>query len=220
MSLSKRPSFAIEAISGVSRRPSWISRKRGSTRPPESRAPRPPALPTIVDEAPSELEPNLTPFAEPSPLSVDLGIAAELARITEENERLHSQVAAMAATMARLRREVLESSEPELVRLASAIAERIVGRELATDPALVVAWAREAIQSLAAKDEVVIALARDVAQQVSRDAWSAIDSYHRVQTDPLLTPGAIEVRAAEGTISAGADARIAAVAQALGLVNS
>jgi flagellar assembly protein FliH len=123
----------------------------------------------------------------------------------------------MAAAMARLRREVLESSEIELVRLATAIAERVVGRELALAPDLVVDWAKEAIQLLAAKDEVVIALARDVAQQVPAEAWRALDLGSRVQMDALLAEGSVEVRTAEGAVLSGAAARLNAVSRALGV---
>jgi flagellar assembly protein FliH len=155
--------------------------------------------------------------ADPAFSPVDLGLAAEVARLREENANLHAQVTASAARMARLRRDVLEASEPELVRLAVAVAERVVGRELAVDPSLVVSWARDAIQALAAKDEVVIAVARDVAQIVPAEAWAAIESQHKVQTEPLLAPGSVEVRAAEGAIAAGGPARLDAVAQALGV---
>jgi flagellar assembly protein FliH len=147
---------------------------------------------------------------------VDLGLSAEVARLREENAALTAQVAAGASRLARLRRDVLEASEPELVRLAVAVAERVVGRELSLDPTLVVSWARSAIQALASKDEVVIAIARDVGAQVPADAWSLVEVKHQVQIDPLLVPGSVEVRTSEGTIAAGARARLDAVAQAVG----
>lgn len=212
---TKRPSFAIQAWSADAQsapRPSWMSRKRASSRPPP-----PVAEPTYHDAARPEAEAVAFPAQESGPSSVDLGLAAEIASLREENASLHEHVAAGAARMARLRREVLESSEPELVRLAVAVAERVVGRELALDPALVVSWARDAIQALAAKDEVVIAIARDVAQGVPAEAWSAIDTKHKVHADPTLAPGTVEVRAAEGAIAAGGEARLEAVAHALGV---
>jgi flagellar biosynthesis/type III secretory pathway protein FliH len=212
---TKRPSFAIQSWSSDAQsapRPSWMSRKRASSRPPP-----PAAEPAHREPERPSPEAVAEPAHEPAPSSVDLGLAAEIAALREENAGLHAQVAASAARMARLRREVLESSEPELVRLAVAVAERVVGRELALDPALVVSWARDAIQALAAKDEVVIAIARDVAQSVPSDAWSGIETKHKVQADPVLAPGSVEVRAAEGAIAAGGEARLEAVAQALGV---
>jgi flagellar assembly protein FliH len=147
---------------------------------------------------------------------VDLGLAAEIAGLREENATLTAQVTAGASRLARLRRDVLEASEPELVRLAVAVAERVVGRELSVDPTLVVAWARDAIQALASKDEVVIAIARDVGAQVPAEAWTQVEVKHQLQTDPLLAPGSVEVRTSEGTIAAGGHARLDAVAQAVG----
>jgi flagellar assembly protein FliH len=142
---------------------------------------------------------------------------AELERLKEENSALQGRIAELAVTMARLRRDVLEASEPELVQLALSIAERVVGRELAMAPALVVGWAREAVQALAAKDEIVIALAKDVASQMAPEAWEAIGLPHRIQTDPELGPGSVEVRAPEAVVAAGAQARLTSVAQALGI---
>ncbi len=49
------------------------------------------------------------------------------------------------------------------------------------------------------------------------EGWSAVEAKHKVQIDPLLAPGAVEVRAAEGAIAAGAEARLDAVAHALGV---
>jgi flagellar biosynthesis/type III secretory pathway protein FliH len=103
------------------------------------------------------------------------------------------------------------------VQLALSIAERVIGRELTMEPTLVVGWAQEAVQALAAKDEIVIALAKDVASQVAPDAWEAVGGQHRVQTDPELGPGSVEVRAPEAVVAAGAQARLTSVAQALGI---
>jgi flagellar assembly protein FliH len=153
----------------------------------------------------------------PPQASVDLMTSTVIAELTSENVALREQVAQMAATMASLKRQVLEASEGELVHLALVVAERVVGRELATDPTLVALWAREAIDGLAAKDEVVIAVARDVAQQVPDSTWATLNVSHRVQTDPQLVAGSIEVRTPAGIVETSADARLSAVAQALGV---
>lgn len=200
----------------ATQRPSWLARKRHSTAPP------PPAVPEVGDppSAVMERESAVVEKAQPSvpPPPVDLGLSAALAHLAEENAALRAQVTEMAGAMVRLRRDVLESSEPELVSLAMAIAERVIGHEMEKNHELIVGWARESIQALAAKDEVVIALARDVAQQVPADAWKAVDVDHRTTTDPQLPAGTIEIRTPEGGIVDGAPARLAAVAEALGLV--
>jgi flagellar assembly protein FliH len=189
-----------------------MSKKGLTSKPPTPTQPPAPPLPQI------ELPPSLKPEpAEPAPSIPDVRLTMELVRVNEENVALRSKIAELATEMARLRRQILEASEPELVRLAVSIAERVVGRELEADPSLVVEWARDAVHALASKDEVVIALGRDVAQQVPPGAWASLPVEHRVQNDALLPPGAVEVRSAEGVVAAGADARLAAVAQVLGV---
>jgi flagellar assembly protein FliH len=138
-----------------------------------------------------------------------------IAQLADENAELRAQLVAVQDAMTRLRGDILAQSEGDLVRLSLTIAERVVGRELTTDPKLVVEWARDALEQLAAEENVVIAVARDVAKSVSPDAWRDVGISHKRQTDPQLAPGTIEVRTPEGTITTGANARLAAIAEAL-----
>ena len=119
-----------------------------------------------------------------------------------------------------MRIDVLAASEEELVRLAMSIAERVVGRELETDPTLIVGWARECIEQLGAKEGIVVAFAKDVREQVPAVAWADLGVEHRTFTDAQLPSGAIEVRTPEGTLAAGPEARLAAVGVALGIEES
>jgi len=208
------------------RRPSWIAR-RMSTRPPTPSvapaAPIPSVAPagTIAPAEPTEQPVSIVSMSQPPPpAAVHIATSMALAQVSDENAALRAQITEMAATMARLRREVLAASEGELVKLALTVAERVVGRELTTDPTLVVAWAREAVESLAAKDGVVIAVARDVRDEVPASAWGEVGVEHRMQTDALLARGGVEVRTPEGTVATGAAARLAAVSQALGVGES
>ncbi|MGA7122864.1 MAG: FliH/SctL family protein [Polyangiaceae bacterium] len=207
--------WAGSEVSSSARRPSWIAR-RMSSRPPVPSVTPAPSIPPVVE--PAEQPPAVVTLPEPPPpAAIEIATALALAQVSDENAALRAQITEMAATMARLHSEVLAASEGELVKLALTIAERVVGRELKTDPALVVAWAREGIESLAAKDGVVIAVARDVRDEVPAAAWSEVGVEHRIQTDVLLAPRAVEIRTPEGTLSTGAEARLEAVAQALGL---
>jgi hypothetical protein len=205
----------LSEVTGVTPRPSWIARKHASTRPPTPSVAPPPALPAAVE--PIEEAAPILSIAPPPPAVVSFETSAALAQLADENAALRGQIAEMAATMARLRRDVLAASEGELVELALSIAERVVGRELENDPVLVVAWAREAIDGLGAKDDVVISVARDVRDRVPADAWAALGVEHSIQTDAHLGPGMLEVRTPEGTVAAGAEARLASVAHALGI---
>jgi flagellar assembly protein FliH len=225
--MSKHPSFPLHAWGGepstLTRNPSWMARRAVSTRPPVP-APSAPLAPSELHEhqepgGPSgrELPESASPPLVPATAQVDLSSSIALAQLADENAALRGQVAEMASMMARLRRQVLEASEGELVKLALAVAERVVGREIATDPKLVVEWAHEAIEALAAKDEVVIAIAKDVAQATPIEAWAAVGVDHKVQVDGQLAPGSIDVHAAEGVVASSADARLGAVARSLGI---
>jgi hypothetical protein len=207
----------VPEVSRVARMPSWIARKGMSTRPPTPSV-APPSIP--ASDARDSTPPAIVSMPEPPPpAAVDLTTSIALAQLAYENAALRTQITVMAATRAGLRREVLTASEDELVRLALTIAARVVGRELEIDPGLVVTWAREAVEGLAAKDGVVIAVARDVRDAVPVDSWSAIGLEHRVQTDPQLPPGILEVRTPEGTVGTGIGPRLAALSEALGIVD-
>jgi hypothetical protein len=208
----------VPEVSRVARMPSWIARKSLSTRPPIPSV-APPSVPP-ASEPRDATSPAIVSMPEPPPpAAVDLTTSIALAQLADENAALRTQITEMAATMAGLRRDVLAASEDDLVRLALTVAGRVVGRELTVDPSLVVEWARDAVEALAAKDGVVIAVARDVRDAVSADAWNAIGVEHRVQTDPQLAPGILEVRTPEGTVATGKGPRLAAIAEALGVVD-
>ncbi|HSY23384.1 MAG TPA: FliH/SctL family protein [Polyangiaceae bacterium] len=231
MSKSNHDALAVSVwtpeVTVITRRPSWMARKM-STRPPA------PAAPTPIPSAPSAHPPPeataSAPSAAPAALPaseiisiapvVDIMASTVIAQLSDDNAALRAQVAEMAAAMARLRRQILEASEGELVQLAVVIAERVVARELATEPDLVVHWARQAIDALAAKDEVVIAVAKDVASDVSPEAWAKLGVPHEVLQDAQLAPGVIEVRTPQGIVPVNAEARLQAVATALGATSS
>jgi hypothetical protein len=231
MSKSNHDALAVSVwtpeVTVITRRPSWMARKM-STRPPA------PVAPTPIPSAPSAHPPPEAAAAAPSavpaamPASeiisiapvVDIMASTVIAQLSDDNAALRAQVAEMAAAMARLRRQILEASEGELVQLAVVIAERVVARELATEPDLVVHWARQAIDALAAKDEVVIAVAKDVASDVSPEAWAKLGIPHEVLQDGQLAPGVIEVRTPQGIVPVNAEARLQAVASALGATSS
>jgi hypothetical protein len=220
--MSARRAWMPEAAAVVSR-PSWMARAM-STRPPAPSLPPPTTVsvpPSMVPPSGLEAEPTelIFPMAMPPPAAVDIATSTALAALSDENAGLRAQVAEMAATMAGLRRQVLEASEGELVKLAVAIAERVILRELQTDPSILVGMARDAIETLAAKDEVVIAVARDVPQRLPATAWDAVGVEYMVQVDPQLAPGGIEVRTPQGIVAATPEARLGAVAQALDAVN-
>jgi len=174
-----------------------------------------------VDEAPSEA-------AEPTvPASVHLALveahAALLARheaLVAENAALHDrrqQLVAANDALARdaetARERLLVESVPEMVRLACAVASRVVGGELLTDPAIVVGWVREAVAALGDREAVAVSVAPDIAASIPSEEWSdALGSQQSPAVDASLAPGAISVRSGASTVHVSAAARFAAVA--------
>lgn len=158
-------------------------------------------------------EPVVAPaVAEP----IDCGHDAELAALAAEVEALQAEVVALATSADRVRRELLERCEGDVVELAAMLAERIVGRELATDRTLLARWARDGLAALGEEQDGEIVVSQDVFDSVPRTAW--VDGRGRPlvpRVDPKLGPGACEVRGPWSRIDGSAAARIRAVVEAM-----
>ncbi len=200
---------------------------------------RPPALPSWLAPRPaSDLGP---PTPEPEEVSIDsapepLGDDAsfddlegprseaippppnpvELRDYESELEELRADVVDAVAAAKAHRRAVLAASERDLVSLAIAIAERVVGRELTVDPSFVAQLAREGVDALSAQDELTVAIAPDLAERVPAEAWArALDRTASPVVDATLGAARIEVRGKYGRVDASVSARLDAVARAL-----
>ncbi len=131
---------------------------------------------------------------------------------------LRSTVLSVQRAGEHLRRETLESSERDLVRLAIAIATRVVGREIQVDPTLIAAWAKEGIEAIGSHDRVVVALSPEiVAALEARGDKDALGELADVVADPRLSKSDCEVRGKFGRIDEGVHARLDAVVAALEL---
>ena len=198
------------------RRPSWLapaSTRRVSVPPRRlSIVPRPP-------EADADADANAEAQAKADELANELALRDEtMAAMREENDALRATAASLAASLATVRKHVLESSEGELVGLAMAIAKRVVGDALIADPSQITAWAKEAIASLPARETMVVAISSDLAASVDASAWTqATCGEHRLEVDATLPAGTCEVRTAEATVEVSAAARLGAVGEAIGV---
>jgi hypothetical protein len=208
--MSTLPAWARPNPARAMKRPSWIARPNArplslvppppSSRPvevprSESFAPRAASVaPRLGSVAPAR-EGSVAPARRLSlvPALPDPRIAA-----------LEGAVAQLTAEIATLRQRVIEDSEPELVRLALTIAERVVGREISVDPELIASWVEEAIATLGARHAVTIAVSPDLASIVEG-----------ATVDASLPPGSCEVRDGARMIDVGARARIDAMTDAL-----
>lgn len=141
---------------------------------------------------------------------------AEHAALRAEHAALTERFDTMARTMESLRVQVLEASEPQLVELAMAVAGRVVGRELQTDPTTVAGWAREAVELFVTREGLVVSVAPDLASQVPPEAWaSALATPHTLVVDPSRAPGSASVHAGSAEAGVGVVERMASVREAL-----
>ena len=179
-------------------KPSWL--KLAAVAAP---APVPPPTPVevIASVPPRSMRPSMPPPSSKHIPPAQIQTTREL-ELESEVLELHSELSRVVADNAHMKARVMEESEPAIVALALAIAKRVVGREVTADPTLVHAWVREA-QGLMPKGEVFVA--------------PNVEGIEGAEMDPSLAEGTAEVREGGSVIVVGADARLAAMADALGV---
>lgn len=162
--------------------------------------------------APAESPPQIEPAPPPSPPS-----PPPYPDLRVEYATLQAQLTAAFDAMTQLRRRILEASEAQLVGLACTIGERIAGRELRSDPEIVVSWAREAIEELANEGSVVVAVSSDIAKALGDAAWAPVRSDSvKIEVDAALGTSSCEVRGPCCSMEASLASRADAVRRAVG----
>jgi flagellar biosynthesis/type III secretory pathway protein FliH len=180
------------------------------------------------DETPRSGEESTPPAPAIAPelealQAAEAAVVASEAALERTRNELSEARAALSATQAKqeelaadLRRAVTamrDEAEGELVKLALAIAERVVGRELSIEPELVVQWAREVIAGSALGDHFELALSTELASSLDGESWGDLASF--VSTDPALDPGTCEVRDGGKVITVDAKTRLDLVGEHL-----
>jgi flagellar assembly protein FliH len=150
----------------------------------------------------------------------DRGFAhGEQAAREAERLRTDTQIAKLAGTIAELsslRAEMLRRAEQDVVRLALAIAERIVRREVQVDRQLLLTMAETAARKLANSPVINIHMHPDdlLSATSGRGAASA-DGPIRMLADANMAPGGCLVQSVFGTIDVGIDAQMREIARQL-----
>lgn len=143
------------------------------------------------------------------------GERAGEAAAAERNDALQRRLVATVDDIASLRSGLMRRAERELVRLAVAMAERILRREINVDRDLLVVMARVAIDRLGEHAVATVHLNPDDHELViaQRDAGSgkAIE----LVADPHVPRGGCVVRSNFGTIDVGIDAQMRELAREL-----
>lgn len=126
-------------------------------------------------------------------------------RFRERIEVERSAVAMACASLQRERERYFADMEGEVVRLAMAVAARILHRETAMDPTLLAGIVRHALAQLSDANGAVLAIAADGAER-----WRAAmkSSSLRVEEDPSLPSGAVQLRASAGVAELGLEAQL------------
>lgn len=152
---------------------------------------------------------SIAPPFVPEPSANELSLQAEIVE-------LQAALTAAVAETARVRREVMEASAPELVRLAAAIAEQVIGKRFDHDPSILAALAREGIDALLESEELVVAVSPDLSDRVPSEVWArALEGHATVVTDPGLDAMRCEVRGKSSRVSVDPRSRLRVVLDAL-----
>lgn len=114
--------------------------------------------------------------------------------------------ASMQAQMDAYRIELRAACEREAVKLAFAVAERIVGSELQTRPEIALAWAREGTESLMGDGPTQVHVGSHLATML-RDAGHG----DAVQEDTTLGDDEVRVVGERGFVDAGLGTRLRAI---------
>jgi flagellar biosynthesis/type III secretory pathway protein FliH len=140
-----------------------------------------------------------------------------LPALRAELDALRGTLREAIAALATARQEAMAASVPDLVELAAAIAEKVLGRELATDRSVITAWAREAIAALGDAKDVTVVISSDVAALVPQSAWDdGTLGPASLQVDPSFPAMHCEVRAPSARVVTGLETRLAVVRKVLG----
>lgn len=194
--------------------PSWIAPKRISTMMPAVNIPR---GRTQAPPAPTPAETDLAPISNHlTQINVLEEDSAELDALRQQTMQLEQALADAITENAKMRKQVLASSEQDLVKLSLAIAEHVIGRELRATPELLVDWVKQAIEMLATDDEVTVAISPEVEPLLPQEKWADFFPTAIIVIDPTLQPGQTQVRSKSSRMGAGRVDRIAAIVEALG----
>jgi type III secretion protein L len=103
-------------------------------------------------------------------------------------------------------------AEPEMVRLATAIARKIVGEELRTSPEAIVAIVREALATVRQGKQIVIKVHPSAAALVRESVGADM----RVVPSEGVAPGGCVIESEFGIVDAQLDTQLRVIERALG----
>jgi len=139
------------------------------------------------------------------------GEAAASARLTPVIQRLTQTIDDIAS----LRPGLFRRTERDIVKLAIAIAERIVHREVGRDRDLLLAMARAAIDQLGDRVVAIVHLNPEDVEAVAAERDPSGADPVKIAADPTLPRGGCRIESAFGQIDTGIDAQIQELTRSL-----
>ncbi|MBJ6724745.1 FliH/SctL family protein [Geomesophilobacter sediminis] len=179
-------------------------------------------LPEPVEEAVAEPEEEILP--PPPPGIPEDEVARMVEQAYEDGARdgklqaqteLSSLCEALGealVTLGPLREQLMQESEEELLKLAVAVARKVILREITLDPAILAGMAAAAVEFATREDEIVVRLNRAQYQQLAEDPeYVRLFADNRrvsFKGDPALPAASCLVETVRGNIDAGVDSQL------------
>jgi len=120
------------------------------------------------------------------------GVEAGREAFQESVGQAAEALAKAAEAIQQSRQQFLDSLEPQVVHLACAIAERIVHREVHTDPGLATRMAKACLNQLVDRGRVTVRLNPDDYEALQKEDVSLLEEYDGVEQLQVLADEAVE----------------------------
>jgi len=144
------------------------------------------------------------------------GEAAGLARAAQRLDPVIANLSAAIQELARLRPRFREEAEEDTVKLAVAIARRVLHRELSSDPEAILGLVKAAFQKLNARETHRLRVSpQDAAAIDERRAILELPPRVEIVRDASLRPGSAVFETSRGELDASVDTQIAEIERGL-----
>jgi len=135
------------------------------------------------------------------------GIASTAAEYEKKIDALAQRVGGVISTMESSKRKVLGDAEHLLLRLCCAIAEKVIGREVALDKDIILLTIRRALSYIGHRERLILRVAPNDMEQVSgrKDFWAPVAERLNdilIEPDERIEPGGCIVESNSGLVDA------------------
>jgi len=152
------------------------------------------------------------------------GYAEGAGKAEEEFSRKIRDAEELVNTAVEERERIVAGSEQEIIKLAIAVAEKIIGRELETGRETIADMVKRAVAKAADREELTVRVNPDNMDSVINAKEDIVRSIKgvgkiKVLADPAVSPGGCVVEGSSGMVDARIESQVAEIEQALAEVN-